>query len=942
MIEFVWGPAGCEPAALHSAVYRLREWLRLTGIGVVREGGGYRIEVPPEQVDASRFRIAVASAREERDPGRRTDLLFVALDLWRGPVLAEDLEWPHVLPAAAELQQTRIDSARELAEAAVRCGRAADAIDHLERLAKALPYDETIHSQLITLLGHAGRRAEGLRHYELIRRHLADELGVDPGPGLRRAHVALLGGDLPVPGPPLPPVCLLPYDLPDFTGRQAELDRITTVLSAEADITSTVAICGMPGVGKTALAVRAGHLLRSRFPDGQLFADVNGPDGRPAEVAQVLGRWLRVLGEQPNAIPDGQQERAELLRARLAGRRVLIVLDNVADAGQIQSLLPTGPSCAAILTSRTDLAALYGMTCIRLPVMPPSEAVALLKRLIGDARTEAEPEPVRRLIEACGHLPLALRIAGARLAARPHWTVTRLTDQFERAGRPLDHLTLGAMEVRAVLAVGYRSLDEPARRLLRLLGLLEMDDVAAWVGAALLDSPLADAEELMERLADAHLLEAVRPLAGDQIRYRPHDLVRAFARERAEAEETPTSRDSALARALGGWLALTEYANDGLWGGDFLVLHGGTARWRPQEGVEHLMTDPLGWCDAEWVNIVAAVGQAARTGASELCWDLAGSALHLFEARGRYDEWRQVHALALAAARQAGDDTGVAVMSTAAALVDIHQHRYDSAVAEVATATELFERLGERRGLALATVIGAWIDYMRGTFDGVLSRIEKALAVVREAGDRGGEFLVLACIGELHLQLGRPDRALTAMERAHAVAHVSPGLGPHPQARALWFVAQARLAVGDFHRAEADLSQIRCYADQHDAPHLQAYALYGLGLIRLRHDRLLEAEPLLRRALTLSTELDERRNKVHVLLALGELHRRRAAFDAALACLTEALSVGRDMRAPLWQADMLHALAALHQDMGDVEAAAAERLQAETLLQQSERAAAAE
>ncbi|MFC4530988.1 AfsR/SARP family transcriptional regulator [Sphaerisporangium dianthi] len=935
LIEFAWGASGCEPAALHSAVYRLREWLRPSGIGVVREGDGYRIEVLPEQVDASRFRVAVAGAREEPDPGRRTDLLLAALDLWRGPVLAGDLEWPHALPAVAELQQARIHGARDLAAAAVRCGRAADAVDPLKRLAEALPHDETVHTQLIILLGHADRRAEGLRRYERFRRTLADDLGVDPGPGLRRAHVALLGDDLPMPGPSPSPVCLLPYDLPDFTGREVELERITSTLSADDDRASMVAICGMPGVGKTALAVRAGHRLRGRFPDGQLFADLNGPEGRPADVAQVLGRWLRVLGAQPHAIPDGLQERAELLRARLAGRRVLMVLDNVADAGRIQPLLPTGPACAAILTSRFDLAGLYGMTRVRLPVLPPSEAVGLLGRLIGGARMEAEPEPARRLVEACGRLPLALRIAGARLAARPHWTVARLADQLDRAHRPLDHLVLGAMEVRAVLDAGYRALGAPERRLFRLLGLLDATDFAAWVAAAVLDVPLTEAEESLERLADAQLLEAVRSQPGGQIRYRPHDLVRAFSRERAEAEETPASRDAALLRALGGWLALTEDANAALWGGDYLSLHGRAARWRVREGVEHLEADPLSWYDSERANIVAAVGQAARTGAVELCWDLAGSALPLFEARSHHDEWRQTHAVASAAALRAGDDRGAALMSANEGLLENYRGDWERARAKLDTAMKLFERTGNRGGLALANVTDARIAQMQGRFDGVLARYEQALAVMREAEDRGGQFLVLGNIGELHLDQGRPDLALLAMEQAFDLAHTAPAFGPHQRARALYFVGEARLAVGDLDRAEDVLTKARRHAEQARTPHLLVSALHGLGLIRLLHDRPREAEPLLSRALALSVDIGEEVPQVRVLLTLGRLHRRRGDVDQALACLTEALSLCRDLRAPVWQARSLRALAALHQDMGDVEAAMAERLQAETLLQQS-------
>ncbi|MGP4104798.1 tetratricopeptide repeat protein [Nonomuraea sp. KM90] len=940
LVAFVWGPAGCEPAALHSAVYRLRDWLRPTDIEIVREGDGYRIEVPPEQVDASRFRIAVAGARAEPDPSRRTDLLLAALNLWRGLVLAEDLEWPHALPAVAELQQARIDSARELAEAAVPCGRAADAVEPLQRLVEALPYDEAVHTQLITLLGHADRRAEGLRRYELIRRHLADDLGVDPGPGLRRAHLALLGDDLLAPGPPPSPVCLLPGDLPDFTGRQAELERITTVLSAEPGTSSTpsmVAICGMPGVGKTALALRASHRLCSRFPDGQLFADLNRPDGRPVDVDQVLGRWLRVLGEQPHAIPDGQAERAELLRARLAGRRVLVVLDNVTDAGQIQPLLPTGPSCAALLTSRSDLAALYGMTRIKLPVMPPPEAAALLGRLIGGARMEAEPDPARRLIEGCGRLPLALRIAGARLAARPHWTVARLADQLARAHRPLDHLALGAMEVRAVLAVGYRALDAPQRRLLRLLGLLEAPDVAAWVAAALLDGPLAEAEESLERLADAQLLEAVRSPGGEQIRYRLHDLVRAFARERAEAEEAPVSREAALLRALGGWLALTEAAYDALWGGDYISLHGQAARWWAREGVEHLVADPLSWYDSERANIVAAVGQAARIGAVELCWDLAGSAVPLFEARSHHDEWRQTHAVALAAALHAGDDRGAALMSANEALLDSYRGDYERARAKLATAMKLCERTGNRGGWALANSMDARIDVMRGRFDGVLARYEQTLAHMRETEDRGGQFLSLGDIGELHIIQGRPDLALTVLEQAFELAHTTPVFGPHMRARSLWFVGEARLAMGDLDRAEDVLTEARRQAEQAGTPHLLVSVLHGLGLIRLLRERLPEAEPLLSRALTLSVDIGERVPQVRVLRALGKLHRRRGDVDRAAHCFTEALAVSRSMRALLWEMRVLNDFADLHEEMGDVEAAAAERLQAQSLLQQSDR-----
>jgi hypothetical protein len=341
----------------------------------------------------------------------------------------------------------------------------------------------------------------------------------------------------------------LPPSAGDFTGRGELARRLRAVLlgsAASGTAVAITAVSGQGGVGKTALAVRVGHELAPRFPDGQLYVNLRGIEEEHADPGLVLADFLRDLGVDRAAIPDGLAARSRLYRSRLAGRRMLIVLDNARDERQLRPLLPGAPSCAVIITSRSRLAGLEGVTTIAVDVLPVAEAVELLGRIAGPARVAAEPQAARAIAEACGCLPLAVRVAGARLAARPEWPLRAMAERLSGARSRLDELTAGDLDVRASLALGYAGLPAQAQRAFRLLGLIRAADFAAWPLAALLDISLDQAARLAQALADACLLQQQGIDAAGQDRYRFHDLVRDFARERLQQEEAPGSSHAAI------------------------------------------------------------------------------------------------------------------------------------------------------------------------------------------------------------------------------------------------------------------------------------------------------------------------------------------------------------------------------------------------------------
>jgi NB-ARC domain-containing protein len=416
----------------------------------------------------------------------------------------------------------------------------------------------------------------------------------------------------------------------DFTGRAELVARLSDLLARDPDGSRSAAV--------TVAAVVGGGWARPPWrctsPTGSATGSRTGSSTSTCGVPRPAQRLPRRCwgassarpGHQAGAMPESRDERAELYRSLLAGRRMLVVLDNAASETQLIPLLPGSPTCGVLVTSRTPLTGLAGIRRVELEVLPAGQAVELLGRIVGPGRVAAEPGEAAELARLCGCLPLALRVAGARLAARPHWRLAQLVERLSDERRRLDELTHGHLAVGASLTLSYRVLEPAVQTLFRRLGLLQARDVAGWTAAALLDTSVERATELADRLVDARLLQVAGRDATGQVRYRLHDLVGVYARERAEAEDPPAERAAALARAFGAWLHLAERADARLGNPLLEPVYGTAPRWQVDHPTtERLLADPLAFLEAEGAGLVAAVTQAARLGMAGLSWELTSA-----------------------------------------------------------------------------------------------------------------------------------------------------------------------------------------------------------------------------------------------------------------------------------------------------------------------------
>ncbi|MFJ8310297.1 MULTISPECIES: BTAD domain-containing putative transcriptional regulator [unclassified Streptomyces] len=570
LVDGVWGHA--VPARVHSTlqtqISQLRRKLepgrppRTPAAVLVSAPGGYRLLTGEGACDLDQFDTLLAEADRAVRDGHREDarrLLRTALDLWRGEPLT-GVSGPHAEGLRAVLAERRLTAVEARIRLDLESGAHAGSVPELTLLAAEHPLREGLRALLMLALYRCGRQAEALASYADVRSLLATELGVDPGAELRDLHQRVLGSDpslaiAPSPeaaeGPPPsgtwpgeaagyrhPIPAQLPAAPADFTGRTAVVERLVAALDTESPRSVVAAVSGLGGVGKTALALHAGHRVRDRYPDGQLHADLGGASAVPVEPAEVLARFLRALSI--HSVPDGLDERAALYRSALAGRRVLVLLDNAADMRQIAPLLPDTPGCAALVTSRVRLH-LPSAHAVELNVLPADEAMVLLSRLVGPARTAAEPESAAALVAACGQLPLAVRIVGARLAHRPAWTIAGLVDRLADERRRLGQLEIGDLAVDATFRLSYDQLSPELARAFRLAAHADGPLLSVPMAAALLDRDERQTDSLLEQLVDVGLLES--PGTG---RYRYHDLLRLFARARAD-EASPGAAETGAA-----------------------------------------------------------------------------------------------------------------------------------------------------------------------------------------------------------------------------------------------------------------------------------------------------------------------------------------------------------------------------------------------------------
>jgi tetratricopeptide (TPR) repeat protein/transcriptional regulator with XRE-family HTH domain len=714
-------------------------------------------------------------------------------------------------------------------------------------------------------------------------------------------------------GPAVP--FLLPPDIADFTGRAEVVGRLGALLAGGPDGAArptairVAAIVGGGGVGKTTLAVHVAHRVRFRFPDGQLYVDLRGAEASPAVPEEVLGRFLRALGVEAAAVPDESEERADRYRSLLAARRVLVVLDNAASEAQIIPLLPASPTCGVLVTSRSPLTGLAGVSPVPLEVLQAEQALELLGRIVGSERLAAEPAAAAELARLCGYLPLALRVAGARLAARPHWRVAELAARLTDERRRLNELTYGHLAVRASLTLSYQALEPAAQTLFRRLGLLDAPEVTAWVAAALLDSSLEQAQELTDRLVDARLLDAAGRDATGQVRYRFHDLVGIYGRECAEAQDSSSERAAALARAFGALLHLAECADARL-GNPFLEpLYGAAPRW-PVAAVAHdrLLADPLAWLEAERSGLITAVSQAARLGMAGLSWELTSALTQFLATRLHLDDWRRCTTEALAAARHARDGRGEAAVLLSLGTLHAVHGRHDEALDCWQATLPILDRLGEDTARATCLAASALYRSDRAAFQQRRQQIEKALASLGRDGDPRTRACVLHCLGILYHNHGRFELARTCFEEALGLRRAlgsRRGEAEQQYRLGVVLVKQGRDEQAVSMLQEA-LAVMRHHGDRLSANCVEVHL--GTALVHLgRHA---QARPLL--------EPWEHSGHPYLrgvaLRALGELSRADGHHDDARAAFREALHLFAALDIPAEEAVVARALTALGDD----------------------------
>jgi len=920
---------------VHISISLLRRMFAAHGsaTAISRQRHGYVLQVDDSRLDARRFTELTAAASAARAAGeaeRAVAHYRDALRLWRGPAL-DGIDSLVVRAAATQLDEQRITAIEDRLALELDLGRDHELVNEITALTEEFPLRERLRGQLMLALYRSGRAAEALRVFRQTRQLLVEELGIEPGAELHRLQHAILTADAALDPPatattvPVAPELrrprLLPADTADFTGRAKQVSmirqRLTRAAAGSAQLAvPVVVITGTGGLGKTSLAVHTSHLLADEFVDGQLFADLHGGTGRPTEPAHVLERFLLALGVPGGQMPDGLDERAEAYRGLLAGRRILVVLDDATAESQVTPLIPGNGEAAVLVTSRSVLAGLAGATRILLDVFDVGQSLDLLGRIVGTDRVRAESAPAAVVATQCGHLPLALRIAGARLAVRPHWGIQQLADRLADQARRLDELELGEIGVRASMSLSYYAADEQTRRLMRRLALFDAPVFSGWMSAALLDQPLAEADGVLDGMITAQLVETVGPGPGAAGHYRFHELIRLFARERLAAEESAAEQRAALERVLGALLHLAEAARARLNGGSQVMLDSDAQRWPlPEQLTRQLVSDPIAWFERERAALVAGVRQAAEAGLTELCWSLAMTAETGFELRTYLDDWRQTCDVALEASRRGGNLRGQAAMLYSRGSLHQENGRFDASRLDLSAAAHLFTEAGDAHGFALSVGLIALLDRINGQLDQAADGFNRALSICRTTGDQVTVAYLLQNLARLKLESGEPDAARELLDEALRLTDAR-GRG-RVRAQVLYASGQARLQAGDAAGAAAAFDRTLTVVSNLGDQVGQAYALTGTGVAALRLRDLGRAHSAFQRALELASTVGDPLAAARVRLGMSELALSRGESGQAAALAGLAADAFRQCDAPLEEARALALLADANSASGD-------------------------
>ena len=920
---------------------------------LITRNPGYLLRVAAGQLDAHRFEELLRNAEGELTAERAEQAaatLRDALGLWRGRALA-DVPGPLAVVAAQRLEELRLDAMEKLVDIEFRLGRHRDLVPQLTRLVAEHPLRERLRGQLMLALDAAGRRAEALEVYRGGRRLMVTALGLEPGSELRGIERAILAGageevraadagaddaaqsearTIASPGsrtafPPAYPVHL-PPDVTDFTGRGAEIEDIRRRLGrgpgqSVGTAMPVVAISGQPGVGKSALATRVSHLLRAGFPDGQLHVTLRGTQERPEDPATVLVRMIAALGAPTAMIPEDLDERTRLFRTLTADRRVLVVLDDAATAAQVRPLLPGGPGCGVIVTSRGGLADLAGAHHVRLDVLPADEALKLLAATAGPQRVAAEPTAAERLLELCGRLPLAVRVAGAKLASRPHWSLGKLAERLADEHRRLDELRVGDLEVRASLELSFRGLDPEADVSARRLALLDAPDFPAWVAAPMLAVPLSAAEDLIDRLMERQILQYAGPDGAGYPRFRFHDLIQVYLRERAREHDTDPVHRATLTAGLGAWLRYGLVATRHLPDRQFPGLEPRVPADPPLEPTILAMAirDPIGWYEAECDALLAAARQAFDRELDELCTGLAHVISPYLEMRTTVDVWRSVTDLASRSADRCADTRLRALAALHRSRADEHRDIH-SAAGHARDAVVLFERLDDDLGTAHALNRLTYLNGYLGRLAEAQATAERALALADQLGSQWCRARALQHLGTIAWEYGRLDESERHL--TEAISLYGESGGPSSPVHAMKALSRTYLAGGNAIGAIRQLVAALALYRELRSPLGEVLALAHLAEARQANGQADEAVAAAEAALAIAVSIDSPFPTGFALSAQAVVHQAAGQLAAAADCLTRAVDAFRS-NSERWAGKALLALGDVRHAQGDPDAARA-------------------